>query len=90
MVKEFSDRLSNLAAQMTEELKRILTSRVARKEDLDAMEKRIIDGVTALIKGGKPLDLTEVVQAGNELSAETQALDTAVNQNQPPQKDQTQ
>ena len=90
MAKEFSDRLSNLAAQINQEVKRILMSRVARKDDLDAMEKRIIDGVTALIKSGKPLDLTEVVQAGNELSAETQALDTAVNQNQPPTKDQTQ
>jgi hypothetical protein len=68
-----------LALQLEAELKQ---ARLATKDDLDALEKRL----AALIKGGNQADLSGLVKAGDALSAETQALDTAVQQNQPPQK----
>lgn len=82
-MKEFEDRLTHLTGQVRDELDRIGRCRVATKDDLDAMEARL----TKLLKGGKPADLTALVEKGNELEAETNALNAAVNQNQPPKKE---
>jgi hypothetical protein len=80
---KYNHALSKLVEAANEFRQVIGDSQCATIKDLDDMEKRL----TNLIKRGKPLDLTEVVKAGDELSAETQALDAAVKQNQPPTKD---
>jgi hypothetical protein len=75
-------RISILAQELEAELR---LTRLVTKQDLDALEQRL----TLLIKGGKPADMTGLVKAGDALEVETQALDTAIKQNQPPTKDQT-
>lgn len=55
------------------------------REDLTATEARII---SAIKNSGKPVDLTALVDAGEKLEAETKSLQNAVNQNQPPKKEQ--
>jgi len=71
-----SRRLSTLAQELEAELR---LTRLVTKQDLDDMEQRLIK----LIKGPA---LDALVDAGSKLSAETDALQNAVNQNQPPKE----
>lgn len=71
-------RISILAQELEAELK---LTRLVTKQDLDAMEQRL----TKLIKGPA---LDALVDAGAKLAVETDALQNAVNQNQPPKKEQ--
>lgn len=71
-------RISILAQELEAELK---LTRLVTKQDLDAMEQRL----TKLIKGPA---LDALVDAGSKLAVETDALQNAVNQNQPPKKEQ--
>lgn len=71
-------RISILAQELEAELK---LTRLVTKQDLDAMEQRL----TKLIKGPA---LDALVAAGSKLAVETDALQNAVNQNQPPKKEQ--
>jgi len=69
-------RILILAQELETELR---LTRIATVQDLNAMEQRL----TKLIKGPA---LDALVDAGTKLAAETQALQNAVDQNQPPTK----
>lgn len=73
-----TDRLTFLLRQLREELDVIQNRRVATKEDLDAMEKRLLKAIT-----GQPTDTTALVTGSKALEAADTALQAAIDKNKP-------